>query len=148
MSRDVDIEFLGVFDTVASVGAIFPRALPFSQHNGKTRVFRHALALDECRAKFRQETWHYSLPEKTFTVAGGLWGVATFPVKLVKEHVFGNVWSSGDEGGDAEKFRMVMEQFALEDDLKTSRPVDIKEVWFAGDHCGTLRFLLLPLFPR
>jgi uncharacterized protein (DUF2235 family) len=67
MSRDCDIDFLGVFDTVASVGVIIPRALPFSTHNGKTRVFRHALALDEHRAKFRQETWHWDLTRKTFT---------------------------------------------------------------------------------
>jgi len=32
--------------------------------NGKTPVFRHALAPDEYRVKFRQEVWHSSLPEK------------------------------------------------------------------------------------
>lgn len=49
-SRTVTIEFIGVFDTVSSVGAIFPKVLPFSSDNHITKTFRHALALDEHRA--------------------------------------------------------------------------------------------------
>ena len=44
------IDFIGVFDTVSSVGAIYPRVLPFSSDNHITKTFRHALALDEHRA--------------------------------------------------------------------------------------------------
>ncbi|EAU86367.2 hypothetical protein CC1G_05361 [Coprinopsis cinerea okayama7 len=55
-SIEVDIEFLGVWDTVNSVG-IFPRRLPFSKSNTIVRTFRHAIALDERRAKFKANTW-------------------------------------------------------------------------------------------
>jgi uncharacterized protein (DUF2235 family) len=45
---DVDIQFVGVFDTVASVG-IAARTLPFVSTNDSIRFFRQALALDERR---------------------------------------------------------------------------------------------------
>ncbi|KAH8118157.1 hypothetical protein DFH11DRAFT_1687160 [Phellopilus nigrolimitatus] len=51
-SIDVDIEFVGVWDTVASVG-LLPRTLPFTKSNTAIKVFRHALSLDEHRVKFK-----------------------------------------------------------------------------------------------
>ncbi|RXW23141.1 hypothetical protein EST38_g2693 [Candolleomyces aberdarensis] len=56
-SIDVEIEFLGVWDTVNSVG-IIPRRLPFTTSNTIVRTFRHAIALDERRAKFKANTWN------------------------------------------------------------------------------------------
>jgi uncharacterized protein (DUF2235 family) len=50
-SVDVKIHFLGVWDTVQSVGLI-PKHLPFSGSNNAIVHFRHALALDEHRVKF------------------------------------------------------------------------------------------------
>lgn len=50
---DVCVYFLGCFDSVASVG-IIPRTLPLSSTpTNKARYFRHAMALDERRAKFK-----------------------------------------------------------------------------------------------
>ena len=50
---DVSVYFLGAFDSVASVG-IIPRQLPLSSTPiSKSRHFRHAMALDERRAKFK-----------------------------------------------------------------------------------------------
>jgi len=43
-------------DTVSSVG-IVPRSLPYSSQNDGVKIFRHALALDECRARFRPNIW-------------------------------------------------------------------------------------------
>ncbi|KAH8119720.1 hypothetical protein DFH11DRAFT_1500290 [Phellopilus nigrolimitatus] len=51
-SMDVDIEFVGVWDTVDSVG-IFPRHVPFTKNNTCVKTFRHAIALDEHRVKFK-----------------------------------------------------------------------------------------------
>jgi uncharacterized protein (DUF2235 family) len=52
-SIDVNVYFLGCFDSVASVGFI-PRQLPLSSTpTNKARYFRHAMALDERRAKFK-----------------------------------------------------------------------------------------------
>lgn len=56
-SIDADVHFLGCWDTVASVGFI-PRILPFAKTNNRSvRYFRHALALDERRAKFKANHW-------------------------------------------------------------------------------------------
>lgn len=50
---DVNVYFIGVFDSVASVG-IIPRRLPLSSTpTNRPRYFRHAMALDERRAKFK-----------------------------------------------------------------------------------------------
>ncbi|RYC61913.1 hypothetical protein CHU98_g4286 [Xylaria longipes] len=59
---DVDVYFLGLFDCVASVG-FFPRKLPFSKRATNTvRYFRHAMALDEHRAKFKVCHWQQEQP--------------------------------------------------------------------------------------
>jgi len=49
--RSIRVEFVGVWDTVASVG-IVTRYLPFVHENSGIRYLRHALALDERRVKF------------------------------------------------------------------------------------------------
>ncbi|KAG5735939.1 hypothetical protein E4T56_gene1939 [Termitomyces sp. T112] len=56
-SVDVPIEFIGVWDTVNSVGLI-PRRLPFTTSNTIVRTFRHAISLDERRAKFKANLWN------------------------------------------------------------------------------------------
>ena len=76
-SIDVHIDFIGVWyvrinilttlllsqprvyrDTVSSVG-IIPHTLPFTSSNTAIRVFRHALSLDEHRARFRANLYHH-----------------------------------------------------------------------------------------
>ncbi|CAE6520488.1 unnamed protein product [Rhizoctonia solani] len=57
-SREVKIEFMGVWDTVSSVGLLWPRHLPFTSSNAIVKTFRHAVSLDERRAKFKQNVWH------------------------------------------------------------------------------------------
>jgi uncharacterized protein (DUF2235 family) len=44
-------------DTVNSVGLI-PKRLPFTTSNTIVRTFRHAVALDERRAKFKANLWN------------------------------------------------------------------------------------------
>ncbi|KAI1177916.1 hypothetical protein F4777DRAFT_539740 [Nemania sp. FL0916] len=62
---EVDVYFVGVFDCVASVG-FFPRKLPFSKTATNTvRYFRHAMALDEHRAKFKVCHWQQDQPGST-----------------------------------------------------------------------------------
>ncbi|KAH9985076.1 hypothetical protein BJV74DRAFT_878729 [Russula compacta] len=55
--REVIIDFLGV-DTVASVGVLIGRTLPFIGSNNMIKVFRQALSLDERRAMFRPNLYH------------------------------------------------------------------------------------------
>lgn len=64
-------------DTVDSVG-IIPKRLPFSTSNTIVKTFRHAVALDERRAKFKANLWnrpteaekHLGLPEPRNALTG------------------------------------------------------------------------------
>ncbi|KAK4700124.1 hypothetical protein P7C70_g6128, partial [Phenoliferia sp. Uapishka_3] len=79
--RETHVHFIGVWDTVASVGALIPRSLPFAQVSRTLKDlkdeilnsspcqggraishFRHALSLDEHRAKFEPQLWIPDLP--------------------------------------------------------------------------------------
>jgi uncharacterized protein (DUF2235 family) len=52
-----DTPFVDYRDTVSSVGLI-PRRLPFTTSNTIIKTFRHALSLDERRAKFQPNFFH------------------------------------------------------------------------------------------
>ena len=54
----VRVHFLGLWDTVSSVGwAWDPKHLPYTQNNPSVDIVRHAVALDERRAYFVQNLW-------------------------------------------------------------------------------------------
>lgn len=56
--RRPQINFLGLWDTVSSLGFVYRRlALPFTANNESVHVVRQALAIDERRAYFRQNRW-------------------------------------------------------------------------------------------
>jgi uncharacterized protein (DUF2235 family) len=58
MARACKPHFVGVWDTVSSVGWIDnPLKLPYVSDNGDIAVGRHAVALDERRAFFRTNLW-------------------------------------------------------------------------------------------
>ncbi|RDB19651.1 hypothetical protein Hypma_013275 [Hypsizygus marmoreus] len=59
----VTVEFVGVWDTVSSVG-IIPRSHPYTSVNYAVKHFRHALALDERRARFRPNVWNEATLER------------------------------------------------------------------------------------
>ncbi|CAE7144134.1 unnamed protein product [Rhizoctonia solani] len=56
----ITIDFVGVWDTVGSVGALIPQTLPFIDYNPSIKIFRHALALDEHRANFVPSLWDHA----------------------------------------------------------------------------------------
>ncbi|KAH6911504.1 hypothetical protein BKA70DRAFT_1267909 [Coprinopsis sp. MPI-PUGE-AT-0042] len=60
--QKVKVEFMGVWDTVSSVGLIAGRTLPFTNSNSSVTTFRHALALDERRARFKPNAYHRPSP--------------------------------------------------------------------------------------
>jgi uncharacterized protein (DUF2235 family) len=56
--RPVQVHFLGLWDTVSSVGwALAPQHLPYTENNPGVDMVRHAVALDERRAYFVQNLW-------------------------------------------------------------------------------------------
>lgn len=56
-ARPVPVKFLGLWDTVSSVGLLFNRSLPYTANNPLVEVVRHAVSLDERRVKFVQNLW-------------------------------------------------------------------------------------------
>jgi uncharacterized protein (DUF2235 family) len=56
--RKVSVHFLGLWDTVSSVGwAWSPKHLPFTMNNPSVEIVRHAVSLDERRTYFVQNLW-------------------------------------------------------------------------------------------
>lgn len=57
-SRNVPIHFLGLWDTVSSVGWMWnPQMLQYTANNPGVEIVRHAIALDERRAYFPTNLW-------------------------------------------------------------------------------------------
>jgi uncharacterized protein (DUF2235 family) len=61
-SRRCTVEFLGLWDTVSSVGWIYnPLSIQFTANNPIVQVVRHAISIDEKRCFFRQNLWGKAL---------------------------------------------------------------------------------------
>lgn len=118
-SSDVRVEFIGVWDTVSSVGFGAP-LLPFNASETFIRTFRHALALDECRAKFQPNPWQY---KKTCEVCGSRPRVQGDGVENIKTLVTGIEWPEDP-------------QCWCEDEMlyHGGQLTDVLEVWFPGFH--------------
>ncbi|KAG9076960.1 hypothetical protein FS749_011201, partial [Ceratobasidium sp. UAMH 11750] len=69
----VAIDFVGVWDTVASVGSLWPKTLPWVDYNPSIRNFRQALALDENRANFIPSVWDHSKTDTRTQTALEVW---------------------------------------------------------------------------
>ena len=64
--RPVNIRFLGLYDTVKSVGWIYdPVIIPYTTDNPIVQCVRHAVSIDERRCFFRQHLWSATPSEKT-----------------------------------------------------------------------------------
>ncbi|KAG9029486.1 hypothetical protein FS837_003540 [Tulasnella sp. UAMH 9824] len=143
-SISVPIEFVGVWDTVASVGWTF-KHLPFTDSNTIIRCFRHALALDEHRVEFMPNPWHDASknpnaakhdPDSGTTVFGITKG-STLPgtvrgwLELPTRGSRGSfVRIPVDAGGDDTFENDTEDNF----EYHLGTPTDVKEVWFAGCH--------------
>jgi uncharacterized protein (DUF2235 family) len=56
--RDCPVHFLGLWDTVSTLGWIYnPQHLPYTRMNPNVAVVRHAISLDERRCFFRTNRW-------------------------------------------------------------------------------------------
>ncbi|KAJ3536344.1 hypothetical protein NM688_g6852 [Phlebia brevispora] len=145
-SMDVDIEFIGVWDTVASVG-LFPRRLPFTTSNTAVKTFRHAVSLDERRAKFKANL--FNRPTEAEVELGVRAGEMpksvhptiqsnTLPVRVVYD---GDDDDDDDDNGDGIKKGEGSRRWQREMEKRFSKldgnllETDVLEVWFAGCHC-------------
>ena len=63
--RNCPLHFVGVWDTVSSVGWIWdPLKLPYTAQNPDMAVGRHAVSIDERRCYFRNNLWGVALPNQ------------------------------------------------------------------------------------
>ncbi len=66
-SRKCPIYFLGVWDTVCSVGWVYnPVVIPYTQNNPAIHIARHAISLDERRGFYRQNLLGDGRPGQDF----------------------------------------------------------------------------------
>ncbi|KAI0333978.1 hypothetical protein GY45DRAFT_1243335 [Cubamyces sp. BRFM 1775] len=134
-SIDVDIDFIGVWDTVSSVG-LFPHRLPFTSSNRAIRTFRHAIALDERRARFQVSL--YKHPSKKEAERG------THPGDMPRSDTTNGAGKQNkdkDANGstkpkkNGKKQRRFEREFNSQDGCDSHHETDVLEVWFAGCHC-------------
>jgi uncharacterized protein (DUF2235 family) len=116
-SINVDIEFVGVWDTVDAVGLI-PRRLPFTQVNDNIKYFRHAMSLDEHRIRFVPSTWYRS------TAHDHTKGIKKHEMPRSKPH---DLSDHKTHGG---RLRHLERQYS-----ESEATTNVEEVWFAGCHC-------------
>ncbi|KAJ3852000.1 hypothetical protein EV368DRAFT_74289 [Lentinula lateritia] len=126
-SIDVDIDFMGLWDTVGSVG-IIPKRLPFTSSNISVRCFRHALSLDEHRARFIPSLWDHSLPDRQFKKN------TVIEVEPQSYRAPNNGSARSTNNGPAHR---TLSQLEREYDamIGLDADADVQEVWFAGCHC-------------
>ncbi|MFK5984028.1 MAG: DUF2235 domain-containing protein [Pseudomonadota bacterium] len=63
--RNVKIDFLGLWDSVSTIGWIYnPVFLPYTTNNKSVHIVRHALAIDEKRSFFKEMRWGKSYKDK------------------------------------------------------------------------------------
>ncbi|KAF8326159.1 hypothetical protein F5887DRAFT_1139000 [Amanita rubescens] len=102
----VDIDFVGVWDTVSSVGLI-PQTHPYTSINYSVKCFRHALALDERRTRFRPNVWGEQTVDREQEIDVDL------PIE----------WEVDRSKLDGWQYTAPERNHA-----------DVKEVWFTGSH--------------
>ncbi|KAJ2932345.1 hypothetical protein H1R20_g4738, partial [Candolleomyces eurysporus] len=121
-SIDVEIEFLGVWDTVNSVG-IVPRRLPFTTSNTIVRTFRHAIALDERRAKFKANMWNRPVHDE--------------PLLSITDQKAAKRAKKAEKSKakkKAEDHKDCLHNFEGRYSTIRDEATDVEEVWFAGCH--------------
>lgn len=105
-------------DTVGSVGMI-PKRLPFTTVNTHVKHFRHALSLDEHRVRFKPN--FFNRPTHKEIELGLKWGeMRTLRAKPHRRKTLRELERQYTQGG--------------------SHFTDLEEVWFAGCHCGKIKF--------
>lgn len=156
-SVPVDIEFIGVWDTVDSVGLI-PKRLPFTTSNTLVKTFRHAVSLDERRAKFKANLWNrpdadeekLGQEEPAPRPAPQQPDVRAFQPRSEKKKKYPRSPPTEKINGDRRKeeekkaidigyktvdsYDELMNDFERIHSSEAERKTDIEEVWFAGCH--------------
>ncbi|EJU01021.1 hypothetical protein DACRYDRAFT_108354 [Dacryopinax primogenitus] len=93
-SNTVSIDFVGVWETVESVGIFRNVSFPFTASGNHIRIFRHALSLDERRVKFKANHYHANLNLSQLSKAAA----EADAVAGLEDTDMQEVWFSGGHG--------------------------------------------------
>jgi uncharacterized protein (DUF2235 family) len=128
--RHCNIHFVGAWDTVSSVGFVWkPTHFPFTAANPSVNIIRHAVALDERRAFFRQNLFHRAtakqdlleiwFPGAHADVGGGYPSLVSTDPEIRSE-----LWRLSFEWivGEARKAGLVINDSRLSQVLATKQP--------------------------
>lgn len=120
-------------DTVASVGLV-PRHLPFTTSNTAIRYFRHAIALDEHRAKFRANHFQKSPPHRH--------ALGTQPGEMPRSNQKQRHPQPANGGAEphhphSHEGQKPGSKHLERDYDQGAVETDVLEVWFAGCHTGS-----------
>jgi len=119
--NEVEVDFLGVWETVASVGLFSSKDLPFTSSDHHIRVFRHAISLDERRCKFKANQWQEPYAPPNSNAPGGA-KPGSMPPK--RESI-----------KPCPQYTIVPGQSRVASmDMDNYHKTDVEEVWFAGGH--------------
>ena len=117
--RKVPIKFLGIFDTVKSVGWISdPIVIPYSGNNPSVAIVRHAMSIDERRCFFRPNAWG---PRPA--------NVADAPTHLPVPPA-----RASDPVATSPADTIDSAPATIADAIPPAQPTDVQQVWFAGVH--------------
>ncbi|KAH3667165.1 hypothetical protein OGAPHI_002814 [Ogataea philodendri] len=124
----VDIKFMGLWDSVNSCGIIRDRLFPYASVTHHVEHVRHAVSIDERRAKFKQNLFipHSYLP-------------SLFTLNCVDEddHQLDDDFGT-DELTESSHLLPVEADYVNRTNAYASRlvasPNDLVELWFPGDH--------------
>ncbi|ETN41472.1 uncharacterized protein HMPREF1541_03408 [Cyphellophora europaea CBS 101466] len=127
---DINVYYLGCFDSVASVGFI-PRRLPLSTTpTNKARYFRHAMALDERRAKFK--VCRYETRDLDDILEPD--SPQNQPPTSQDENSVSPRWAIDKKYGADYHPNVTDEEYEILREQEAPFETDVYEVWFAGCH--------------
>ncbi len=122
-------------DTVDSVGMI-PRHVPFTKHNTCVKTFRHAMALDEHRVKFKPNLFDKVVNVETYRcdLSYTPFGTRTRNIKEKLSHFLHPKKKCENPDEHDDKYNRGLK---LQDQYTDpTRQTNVLEVWFAGCHTG------------
>ena len=119
-SHPCNIRFLGIFDTVKSVGYFSPRNLPHTRHNPIVQTVRHALSLHERRSFYAPTTWGgLDADTRPAIYAPACWGSdGCNGLPPIRRQDVKEVWFAGDHSDVGGGYP-----------LKPSSPADVSLRW-------------------
>lgn len=115
------------------------KRLPFVSSNNAIRYFRHAVSLDERRAKFKANLFNRPTEEESkLGVQRGEMPKSGVSTKAGMSEVLHDWVDKAKNGAQREEQKQMKHEQEFSESEADACETDILEVWFAGCHCGML----------